>query len=63
MVEFTQENKMTDVTPYFVTNLEALLQQAKEQKEQEPKSEKTRYWAVVYTELEKTLAYAKTYLV
>ena len=54
---------MTDITPYFVTNLETLLQQAKEQKEQEPKSEKTRYWAVVYTELEKTLAYAKTYLV
>ena len=53
---------MTDVTPYFVDNLETLMNQAKEQKEQEPKSDKTRYWAVVYTELEKTLAYVKTYI-
>ena len=53
---------MTDVTPYFVTNLEMLLEQAKEQKNAEPKSDKTRYWAVVYTDLEKTLAYVKTFL-
>lgn len=46
----------------FVVELEELLEKAKEKKEQEPKSEKTRYWAVVYTDLEKTLAYAKTYL-
>ena len=53
---------MTDITPYFVTNLETLLEQAKQMKNAEPKSEKTRYWAVVYTDLEKTLAYVKTYL-
>lgn len=53
---------MTDVTPYFIENLKTLLAQAAEQKNQEPKSEKTRYWAVVYTELEKVYAYAQAYL-
>lgn len=53
---------MTDVTPYFLENLKTLLAQAAEQKSQEPKSDKTRYWAVVYTELEKVYAYSKTYL-
>lgn len=46
----------------FRVVLENLLSQAKTLKEQEPKSEQTRHWAVVYTELEKTLAYVKTYL-
>lgn len=53
---------MTDNTPYFVGLLESLLEKAQEQKSQEPKSDKTRHWAVVYTELEKVLAYVKTYL-
>lgn len=53
---------MTDVTPYFVDLLKTLLEQAKEMKSQEPKSEKTRHWAVVYTELEKVSAYVQTYL-
>ena len=53
---------MTDSTPYFVDHLSSLLEKAKEEKEKQPKDEKTRYWAVVYTDLEKTLAYAKTFL-
>lgn len=53
---------MTDTTPYFIDLLKTLLEQAKNQKNEEPKSEQTRHWAVVYTELEKTLAYVKTYL-
>lgn len=56
------KEKMTDITPYFLDNLKMLMEQAKEQKEQEPKSDKTRIWAVIYTDLEKTLAYAQTYL-
>lgn len=46
----------------FVKKLENLLGQAGEQKDKQPKNEQTRYWAVVYTQLENTLAYAKTYL-
>lgn len=41
----------------FVEKLEALLRIANVQKIQEPKTEETRYWAVVYTELEKIFAY------
>lgn len=53
---------MTDLTPYFIDHLKTLLEQAKEMKSQEPKSEKTRYWAVVYTDLEKILPYAEKHL-
>lgn len=53
---------MTDITPYFLQNLENLLEQAKQMKSQEPKSDQTRHWAVVYTDLEKVSAYAKTFL-
>ena len=53
---------MTDVTPYFVDHLKTLLEQAKNMKNEEPKSDKTRHWAVVYTELEKVSAYVNTYL-
>lgn len=54
---------MTDVTPYFVENLELLLEQANKMKSQEPKSAETRYWAVVYTDLEKIQAYVQAYIV
>lgn len=40
----------------FLLGLKALLATAGKRKA-EPKSEKTRYWAVIYTDLEKTLAY------
>lgn len=53
---------MTDLTPYFVDHLETLLEQAKEMKLQEPKNDTTRYWAVVYTDLEKIMAYVNTYI-
>lgn len=53
---------MTDTTPYFIDLLKTLLEQAKEMKSQEPKNDKTRHWAVVYTELEKVSAYVQTYL-
>ena len=46
----------------FVGALEALLEDAKVRKNAPEKNEGTRHWAVVYTELEKTLAYVKTYL-
>jgi hypothetical protein len=50
---------MTDVTPYFVDHLKTLLEQAEQMKNEQPKSGKTRYWAVVYTDLEKILAYVE----
>ena len=53
---------MTDSTPYFVDHLKLLLEKANEQKNQEPKNAKTRYWAVVYTDLEKVLAYVETFI-
>lgn len=46
----------------FQDKLRDLLGEAKEKKSAEPKSDETRHWAVVYTEIEKLLAYAKTYL-
>lgn len=46
----------------FVGGLEALLADAKARKNAPEKNDETRYWAVVYTELEKLLAYVKTYL-
>lgn len=54
---------MTDLTPYFVDHLKTLLEQAKEMKSQEPKNDATRYWAVVYTDLEKVLAYVEYHIV
>lgn len=53
---------MTDLTPYFVDHLKTLLEQAEKMKSQEPKSAATRYWAVVYTDLEKVLAYTETFI-
>lgn len=58
-----KEKMMTDLTPYFVDHLKTLLEQAEEMKKQEPKSNVTRYWAVVYTDLEKVLAYVETFIV
>lgn len=46
----------------FVGKLEKLLENAKRRKEAQPKTEETRHWAVVYTELEKVSAYVNTYL-
>lgn len=54
---------MTDDTPYFVDLLKILLEKARERKSQEPKSDSTRHWAIVHTDLEKVLAYTKTYIV
>jgi negative regulator of genetic competence, sporulation and motility len=53
---------MTDLTPYFIDHIKTLLEQAEQQKNEQPKSDKTRYWAVVYTDLEKVLAYVETYI-
>jgi hypothetical protein len=53
---------MTDVTPYFVDLLKTLLEQAEQMKSQEPKGATTRHWAVVYTDLEKVLAYTETFI-
>lgn len=44
-------------TKDFIAALEELLEEAGLKKEQEPKTRETRHWAVVYTELEKVLAY------
>lgn len=46
----------------FRGRLNNLLAGAEENKNSEPKSNQTRHWAVVYTELEKISAYLKTYL-
>jgi hypothetical protein len=46
----------------FQDKLNDLLGEAKDRKNAEPKTDETRYWAVVYTELEKVSAYTKTYL-
>lgn len=47
----------------MVSTLEDLMQMAKTNKQNADDGEEARHWAVVYTELEKTLAYLKTYLV
>jgi hypothetical protein len=47
------------LTKNFLAELSNLMKTAEENKNKEPKSEKTRFWAVVYTDLEKTLAYAE----
>ena len=46
----------------FRGRLNNLLAGAEEKKSSEPRSDATRHWAVVYTELEKISAYLKTYL-
>lgn len=46
----------------FFFGLKALLAEANKRKWKEPKSTETRYWAVVYTDLEKVLAYVNTYI-
>jgi hypothetical protein len=43
--------------------LEDLLQLMKNKKQTADDSEDARHWAVAYTELEKVVAYIKTYLV
>ena len=43
--------------------LEDLLQMMKTKKQTSDDSEAARHWAVAYTELEKVVAYIKTYLV
>ena len=45
----------------FVNNLKILLQEA-EIKKNAGRTEESRHWAVVYTELEKVSAYVHTYL-
>jgi len=47
------------LTKNFLAELSNLMKTAEENKNKEPKSAKTRFWAVVYTDLEKTLAYAE----
>jgi len=49
------------LTRAFIADLESLLKKAHEKKNSE-RSDETRHWAVVHTDLEKTLAYAKSYL-
>lgn len=46
----------------FVNMLETLLEDAKRRKDVKEKNEESRHWAVVYTQLENTIAYVKTYL-
>lgn len=46
----------------FMDELDACIEKALELKSQEPKSEETRYWAVVYTDLEKVKGYVGFYL-
>lgn len=46
----------------FFFGLKTLLAEANKRKGKEPKSEATRYWAVVATDLEKVLAYVNTYI-
>jgi hypothetical protein len=50
------------ITNTFVEDLALLLEEANENKNAQPRSDSTRHWAVIYTELEKLLAYTKTYL-
>ncbi len=57
-----EEYQKDIVKNQFFNNLSLLLKEAEVKKNAEPKSSETRYWAVVYTELEKVSAYAKTYL-
>lgn len=50
------------VNRQFKEKLQKLLEEAKEKKNTEPKSDETRHWAVVYTEIEKLIGYVQTYL-
>lgn len=47
----------------IVILLEELLQLMKNKKQNADDSEDARHWAIAYTELEKIVAYIKTYLV
>jgi hypothetical protein len=47
----------------MISTVEDLMQMAKTKKQNSDDGEDARHWAVVYTELEKVLAYLKTYLV
>lgn len=46
----------------MVSTLEDMMQMAKTNKQNADDGEAARHWAVVYTELEKTVAYLKVYL-
>ena len=60
--EIDDYNATVPVDYDFGGVLKSLLGDAKRRKETEPKSEETRHWAVVYTELEKVQAYYQSYL-
>jgi hypothetical protein len=47
----------------MLSALEDMMQMAKTNKQNADDGEDARHWAVVYTELEKVVAYLKTYLV
>jgi negative regulator of genetic competence, sporulation and motility len=47
----------------IISLLEDLLQLMKNKKQNSDDSENARHWAIAYTELEKVVAYIKTYLV
>lgn len=47
----------------MLSTLEDLLQIAKTKKQSADDGETARHWAVVYIELEKVIAYLKTYLI
>ena len=49
------------VNRQFKEKLQKLLEEAREKKNTE-RSEETRHWTVVYTEIEKLIAYVQTYL-
>lgn len=46
----------------FQDKLESLLRDSEKMKSAQPRTDATRHWAVVYTDLEKISAYLKTYL-
>lgn len=46
----------------MIISLEGLMQLAKNKKQNADDGEEARHWAVVYTELEKIVAYLKVYL-
>lgn len=46
----------------MISTLEDMVQMAKTKKQNADDAEDARHWAVVYTELEKVVAYLKTYL-
>jgi hypothetical protein len=46
----------------MISTLEDMMQMAKTKKQNADDGEEARHWAVVYTELEKIVAYLKVYL-